>query len=47
LDNWVTLASLNATVLNLPGGCRLDTVGVIDWQVLRDKREQFDTGIDA
>ena len=47
LDNGVTLAGLNAEVLDLPEGSRLDTVLFDDWQALRAKREQLDTAIEA
>jgi uncharacterized damage-inducible protein DinB len=47
LDKGVTLASLNAGVLDLPDGSRLDTVLFDDWQALRAKREQLDAAIEA
>ena len=47
LDNGVTLDSLNATVLDLPGGSRLDTLLFNDWQALRAKREQLDAAIEV
>ena len=46
-DHGVTLGSLNATVLDLPAGSRLDTVLFGDWLALRDKREQLDVAIEA
>jgi uncharacterized damage-inducible protein DinB len=47
LDNDVTLASLNAGVLDLPDGSRLDTVLFDDWPALRAKRNQLDAAIEA
>jgi uncharacterized damage-inducible protein DinB len=47
LDNGVTLASLNAGVLDLPDGSRLDTVLFDDWQALRAKRNHLDAAIEA
>jgi uncharacterized damage-inducible protein DinB len=47
LDNGVTLASLNASVLDLPAGSRLDTVLFGDWQALRAKRDQLDAAIET
>ena len=47
VDNGITLASLNASVLDLPDGSRLDTVLFDDWQALRAKREQLDAAIEA
>ena len=47
LDNGIALDSLNATVLDLPDGSRLDTLLFDDWQALRAKREQLDTAIEV
>ena len=47
LDNGATLASLSASVLDLPAGSRLDTVLFDDWPALRAKREQLDAAIEA
>lgn len=46
LDNGVGLDSLNAGVLDLPAGSRLDTVLFDDWQALRAKRMQLDGAIE-
>ena len=46
-DNGVTLASLNAALLDLPAGSQLDTVLFDDWQALRAKREALDAAIEA
>ena len=46
-DHGVTLASLNATVLDLPPGSQLDTVLFEGWPALRAKREQLDLAIEA
>ncbi|HEY3047423.1 MAG TPA: DinB family protein [Polaromonas sp.] len=45
--NGITLMSLNASVLDLPDGSRLDTVLFDDWQALRSKREQLDAAIES
>jgi uncharacterized damage-inducible protein DinB len=47
LDNGMTLASLNAGVLDLPDSSRLDTVLFDDWPALRAKRDQLDVAIEA
>lgn len=46
-DHGVTLASLNAALLDLPAGCQLDSVLFEDWQALRAKREALDAAIEA
>jgi uncharacterized damage-inducible protein DinB len=47
LDHGVTLAGLDASVLDLPPGSQLDTVLFDDWNALRAKREQLDVAIAA
>jgi uncharacterized damage-inducible protein DinB len=47
LDNGVTLASLNAGVLDMPDSTQLDTVLFEDLPALRAKRDQLDAAIEA
>jgi len=47
LDNDIRMASLNARVLDLPAGSRLNTVVFDDWKALRAKREQLDAAIES
>ena len=47
LDNGATLACLNAALLHLPPGSRLDSVLFDDWQELRTRREALDAAIEV
>lgn len=47
LDHGTTLASLDAALLDLPPGSRLDSVLFDDWQALRARREALDAAIEA
>ena len=47
LDHGTTLASLDAALLDLPPGSRLDSVLFDDWQALRGKREALDAAIET
>ena len=47
LDNYITLDSLDDSVLDLPGSSRLDTVLFDNWQALRARRNQLDAAIEG